>query len=437
MSGPHHSAPRTGKRQLPLGVGITVVGGLFLAAIVLLLFGYFAPAFRAIPPQIIKLIDVLFALLAAALLFGVLTSTASVRRVPNAPGVTLGGPAALFFIVLTILLKNPDPGAPRTLSIRVHEANGSDINGAGRVTVLIGPTYQNHFNVGQDGRVDIPGLADSFAGESLTVTAQIAGYKSGSVHSKMSSDALQVIDVPLEKVASRPQLRGVLIPQDSVAPSSYALFINGTGNIAPDLYGHFILPVDEDSGATVKIEIYRGSSHLKDTTLRLPPPDYLTLSVRGVPSTMLATTAAATAKVPSPEATSSTGGTVENATKTIEKAAITAVQPQARILAAKVTDTSLVPVVQHVRTDTYTQTGGEDKTVCGPSVPDGWSIVPASVRPMVEFRSGVASLVPVEVSRTKVCFATRTAHVLFSMPAIRWHYEYDTQRDTPKSAKGP
>lgn len=239
------SQPLSGKDYLGIAALMIVIGvGL------LILFVLFAP--RLVPADILDqffyIVLLVFGLVCALVLFGVMRSYARVTYKSAGGAVELGGPAAIAVLVVVggfWLVPRHDTF---DLTIRPHGSDKPLIT-SGKIRVELGnfaPTQE----INSNGEADFKGVPHKFRGASVKILPLIDGYKQEYQTKVINGD---VMDVDL--VQPETMLRARLVPAPSSTQRMKVLIESGSGEQVPDRYGRFQAIVHKNVTDRVRITV--------------------------------------------------------------------------------------------------------------------------------------------------------------------------------------
>ena len=221
--------PLSGKDYAVIAVIMVVIGvGL------LVLFVLFAP--RLVPADILEkffyIVLLVFGLVCALVLFGVMKSYARVTYKSGGGVVELGGPAAVALLVVVggfWLVPHTDTF---DLTIRPHAPDKPLIT-SGKIRVELG-NFANTQDISSNGEADFKGVPHKFRGARVQVLPLVDGYKQEYQTTLISGDAID-----LNLVKPETLLRARLVPAPAPGQRVKVLIENESGEQVPDSYGRF------------------------------------------------------------------------------------------------------------------------------------------------------------------------------------------------------
>jgi len=204
-----------------------------------------------------SVLQILIAMACATFLFGAMKSTGKFTSKSS----TFGGPAALFIVVLSVLIAKGPAGEPFDLTVRAHSADGSEpMITSGRVTVEFDNDRRTE-PFGADGEANFKAIPPKFSGATLRLLPQVAGYEEKWQRHKLRGN---VLDLPLER-APQPvtHLTGSIVPP----PKDWAslrIMVDGQPSVEgkADKLGRFDFQVNGKDGETVRLKVYDGAATL-------------------------------------------------------------------------------------------------------------------------------------------------------------------------------
>ena len=234
----------------------------------LVLFVIFAP--RLMPADILNqffyIVLIVWGLVCALVLFGVMKSYAHLTYKRVGGAIELGGPAA--FAALVVL------GGfwlvPRTdtfhVTLRPHGPSGQRIT-SGKISMELGSIFISDIN--SNGEADFKDISRKFWGVKVKVLPQVHGYKEEYQTVVLGKDAIDLILKPPETV-----LRGKIVPAPSKNQVVKVLVQGEDGEQTPDSFGGFRFLVHKDLEEQVRVNVCADGQRVYD--------DYLTLTNKEV-----------------------------------------------------------------------------------------------------------------------------------------------------------
>jgi hypothetical protein len=189
-------------------------------------------------------------------------------------GYKFGGPAALFIVVLYILIAKGQ-GEPFDLTVRAHGADGRNpIITSGQITIDL-DNDRRPKAISPNGEADFKGIPAKFQGATIGVLPQVDGYKQEWQQLELKGTVLDVTLQPAPPPVTR--LTGSILPP----PKDWAhlrIIVDGqSGNGKVDEIGRFDFQVIGKGGDTVRLKIYDATKLVYDDFQTLPGPLTLTL----------------------------------------------------------------------------------------------------------------------------------------------------------------
>jgi hypothetical protein len=229
--------------------------------------------------RIYYLLLIPWALSSATFLFGAMRSFALTSHRQLGTTVELGGPVALFALVLVGGFKLV-PQAPQTfdLTIRAHSSDGAaPLITEGSLTLELGTTTPSE-RLGPKGEAIFKGVSTRFKGATIKILPTIDGYRQEWQEQRLTGEAL---DLELTK-AELPttQLTGSVTPPPR-GKDEIRISVEGqAGDVLPDSRGRFSISVRGKVGDSVHVIVFKNGALAYDDTQTLPGPVTLLLSTR-------------------------------------------------------------------------------------------------------------------------------------------------------------
>lgn len=231
-----------------IACGLDVVG-----VALLLLFVLFAPRLVAtdILDRFFYIVSIVWGLVSALVLFGVMKSYAHVTHKSMGWAIELGGPAAFAALVVVDAFWV----FPRTdtfdLTIRPH-APGKQLITSGRIRLEIGNSAPTS-SVNADGEADFKGIPHKYRGAKVRVLPQVDGYVQEYQEIILDKDAvdLSLVNAPGPETT----LRGRLTPAPRMGQIVKVLVEGEDAESVPDSYGRFQTVVHKKLGERVGLDV--------------------------------------------------------------------------------------------------------------------------------------------------------------------------------------
>jgi hypothetical protein len=230
----------------------------------LVLFVLFAP--RLVPAntlnQFFYIVLIVWGLVCALVLFGVMKSYAHLTYKSVGSVVELGGPAAFAALVVV--------GGfwlvPRTdtfhVTIRPHGPSAPRIT-SGKISMELGSISPNS-DINSNGEADFKDISRKFWGAKVKVLPQVHGYKEGYQTVVLDKDAIDLNLVPAETV-----LKGKIVPAPRKGQMVKVLVQGEDGEKTPDGYGRFEFLVHKDLGEQVRVDVCTDGQRVYDDYVAL------------------------------------------------------------------------------------------------------------------------------------------------------------------------
>jgi hypothetical protein len=250
--------PLSGSDYAKIGGLLLGIGGLLLVAFVLL-------AHRLLPAGILDqfyyIVVIIFGLVAAVVLFGVMRSyaTLTVKRRPNLV-LELGGPVVVAFLVVVGGFKLVPHGTSFAVFVRPH-ADGLAVIPAGKVRLEYGtnaPVKDIY-----DGEAEFREIPQAYSGQAVKILPEIEGYESRYVSATLDPSN-PVIDIVLVK---SPLPSTVVTGSVRPMPSGkiIAVMVEGeSGEATPDRYGRFSITVHKRLSERARFSVWVDGAQVYD-----------------------------------------------------------------------------------------------------------------------------------------------------------------------------
>ena len=234
--------------QLVITFSLVVVGvGL------LVLFGLLAPKLMAadILDKFFYMVAVVWGLVCALVLFGVVKSYAHVTHKSAGLAIEIGGPAAFAALVIVAAFWIVPRNDTFNLTVRPHGPNQPLIT-SGTVRVEFG-NFASTQVVNLNGEADFKGIPHKYRGAKVRILPEVDGYLEKYQELFLAKDA---IDLNLTKAPPlEVTLRGRLTPVPSGARAVRVLVEGEDGESLPDRFGRFRTIVHKKIGEMVGINV--------------------------------------------------------------------------------------------------------------------------------------------------------------------------------------
>jgi hypothetical protein len=230
----------------------------------LVLFVLFAP--KLVPADILNqffyIVLIVWGLVCALVLFGVMKSYARLTYKSFGGAVELGGPAAFAALVVV--------GGfwlvPRTdtfhVTVRPHGPSAARIT-SGKISMELGSSSANS-DINSNGEADFKDIPHKFRGAMVKILPQVHGYKE-----EYQTVVLDKEAIDLNLVKSETVLRGKIVPAPGKGQALKVLVQGEDGEKTPDSYGRFQFVVHKDLGEQVRVDVCAEGRRVYD--------DYVTL----------------------------------------------------------------------------------------------------------------------------------------------------------------
>jgi hypothetical protein len=233
-----------------------------LGIALLLLFVGLAP--RMVPANILNqffyIVLIVWGVICAIVLFGVLRSYAHLTYKYVGGVVELGGPAVFAALVVVggfVLVPRTDTF---DLTVRPY-GPGAPIITSGKIRVEFG-NFAPIQEINQNGEADFKGVSQKFRGATVKILPQIDGYEEQYQPAILDKDA---IDLLLVK-APPPQsiLKGKIVPTPAKGQIVRVLVQGEDGEEEPDSYGRFKFAVHKRLGERVRVNVCANGRRIYD-----------------------------------------------------------------------------------------------------------------------------------------------------------------------------
>ena len=231
----------------------------------LILFVLLAP--KLLPADILNqffyIVLIVWGLVCALVLFGVLKSYARVTYKHLGGAVELGGPAAFAALVVVggfWLVPRTDTF---TLTLRPH-GPGTPVVTSGKIRVEFGSRSPDTSDINSNGEAVIKSIPHKFWGTTVKVLPQVVGYKEEYQSVLIDKDA---IDLNLMKAETI--LKGKIKPPPVAGQVIRILVQDEDGEKTPDSYGRFQFVVHKKLGDSVRVNVCADGRRIYDDVVTL------------------------------------------------------------------------------------------------------------------------------------------------------------------------
>ena len=230
--------------------------------VLLLLFVAFTPRLLQadILNQFFYIVLIVWGLVSASVLFGVMRSYARLTHKYVRGAIELGGPAA--FAALVVL--GGFLVIPRTdtfdLTIRPHGSDAPLIT-SGQIRVEFG-NFAPAQDINANGEADFKGVPHKFRGTTVRVLPKVDGYKDEYQTVVLDKDA---IDLNLVKTPPpETVLKGKIVPAPGKEQRVKVLIQGEHGDTVPDRYGRFQFVIHKKLGEIVRVTVCASGKRIYD-----------------------------------------------------------------------------------------------------------------------------------------------------------------------------
>jgi hypothetical protein len=249
------------------GKDYAVIAAVMIAIGVGLLVLFVALAPRLVPADILNqffyIVLIVWGLVCALVLFGVMRSYAHVTYKHVGGAIEVGGPAAFAALVVV--------GGfwlvPRTdtfhLTIRPH-GPGAPLITSGKIRVEFGGLPTQVSDVNSQGEADFYGIPHKFWRAPVKVLPQVNGYREEYQRVVLDKDAID-----LNLVKPETMLKGKIKPTPRKGQVVKVLVSGEDGEQTPDGYGRFQFLVHKQLGETVRVEVCADGRRIYDDLVPL------------------------------------------------------------------------------------------------------------------------------------------------------------------------
>lgn len=260
--------PLSGKDYAIIAVTFVALGiGLLLG------FAFLAPRVlpSAVSDQFYYVVLLLWGLVSALVLFGVLRGYA--RLTVKQPGVLLelGGPVVVAFLVVYGGFKLVPRAGSFSVTVRPHAVDAPVIT-QGKIRMEYGanPAIRD---IDSSGDAEFREIPREYRGQAVKVLPQVDGYKQE--YQTVSLDK-SVIDLALTKESPETKLTGKIVPPEK--GKVVKVLVEGENREAvPDEYGRFEMVVHRKNAERIRISVWVDGKQVYDDYQMLPGPVTLLL----------------------------------------------------------------------------------------------------------------------------------------------------------------
>jgi hypothetical protein len=259
--------PLSGKDYAVIAIAMVVVG-----VVLLVLFIVFAP--RLVPADILNqffyIVLIVWGVVSALLLFGVMRSYARVSYKTVGGAVELGGPAAFAALVVVGGFWLVPRSDTFTLTIRPH-GPGAPMITSGQIRVEFGNVAQTQ-EINAIGEADFKGVQHKYRGATVQVLPLVDGYKQEYQSVLLNRDFIDLNLVKPETV-----LKGRIVPAPREGQQLSVLIQGEDGEQVPHSDGRFQFIVHKNVGARVRVTVCSNGRSIFDD-YKLLAPDEVAIS---------------------------------------------------------------------------------------------------------------------------------------------------------------
>jgi hypothetical protein len=215
-----------------------------------------------ISDQVFYILLVVWGLICAVVLFGMMKGYAKIKYKHVSGVVELGGPAAFAALVVVGGFWLVPRSDTFTLTLRPH-GPGTPIIKAGKIRVEFGdlPPYISEVNSGEAIFKSIP---RRFWGTAVKVLPEIDEYQLNYQSITIDSNA---IDLQLTPLVAQAMLRARIVPPPANPGLVKVLIENEDSVVTPDNYGRFKMVIHKKPGEMVRVNVCAGGFRVYDDYL--------------------------------------------------------------------------------------------------------------------------------------------------------------------------
>lgn len=253
---------------------VVTIGGMGL----LVVYVYLVPRLieGGIRNQVYYLFLVLWGLICAVVLFGVMRSNARFSDKRRGTFIELRGPAVVFFFVVGNGLYLIPQAESFDLTVRFHEA---DDQGKVVTTGKVFMDLDSDRRIGEinsSGEANFKEIPQKFWGAEIKIHPQVEGYEETSIPVTVKSKS-RTIDLGLKRERPLSMLRGTIVAAPG-PKKQIKLFVDGAkGEGQVDDFGRFEFSVKGKEGEVIRLKVYADGQLVYDDYQTLPGPVTLLL----------------------------------------------------------------------------------------------------------------------------------------------------------------
>jgi hypothetical protein len=257
----------------PLRYTIIAVVGLVLSIGFTWFYVYQVPRLveNGVENRIFYLLLIPWALSAAVFLFGTMRSYARITYKALNNFVELGGPVALFVLVLLGGFRLvPTEPATFDLTVRPHSSDSRDpLITSGNITIDLDNDRRTR-SIDSQGEADFKGIPFKFRGRTINILPQVEGFDKKIQQARLIGS---VLDLSLARAApSVIFLTGSIVPPPDNGQQIHILVDGQSGEVSPDEFGRFGLNVNGKLGDRIRLKIFFNRRMVYDDFQVLPGP---------------------------------------------------------------------------------------------------------------------------------------------------------------------
>jgi len=212
-----------------------------------------------------------FGLVGAIVLFGVIRSSSTISYTEKNWKVKIGGPAAVFFLVVWGGIKYV-PNTPQTFDVTIRpessETNGAIIT-SGSILVDLDSDRRSQ-RLSPSGEADFKQVPWRFRGTAVSVRAQVEGYEETPQSIVLSGSVVTLLLIKLPPPVT--QLTGSIVLPKQKAGDIKILVEGQNSETSPDKFGRFQLSVDGRPGDRIRVKVFINGNLAYDDFQSLPGP---------------------------------------------------------------------------------------------------------------------------------------------------------------------
>jgi hypothetical protein len=259
------------------GMDYAKIGAILLLLGIVLLLGFAFLSPRLLPAglsdQFFYVVLLLWGLVCAMVLFGVMRSYA--RLTVRKPGILLelGGPVVVACLVVFGGFKLVPRQGTFNVTVRPHAVDAPVIT-SGKIRLEYGdnPAIRD---LDSNGEADFKQIPREYWGAKVRVLPQVDGYSQEFQFITLDKNA---IDLTLAREKPETTLKGKIIPPPRKGQVVRVLVEGEDGEAGVDEYGRFALLVHHKNGESIRLSVYVNNKQLYDGYQTLPGPVTLSIS---------------------------------------------------------------------------------------------------------------------------------------------------------------